>query len=141
MKYYLIPIEELRYEDNDKVMQTFLKNIFPSIYQKYKETYTINSLVLQELEKNNLPTHFLFQANKQKLGKKITVTETITEINLQLPHFYLLDKEISKAQALFYLTNLTQDQIISIIQSLYYYIYDEKTKVKKIIPFPNNITK
>lgn len=37
MKYYLIPIEELRFEDDDKMMQIFLKNVFPTIYRKYKE--------------------------------------------------------------------------------------------------------
>ena len=52
MKYYLIPIEELRFEDDDKMMQIFLKNVFPTIYRKYKENYAVNSLILKELEKN-----------------------------------------------------------------------------------------
>lgn len=141
MKYYLIPIEELRFEDDDKMMQIFLKNVFPTIYRKYKENYAVNSLILKELEKNNLPTHFLFQTNKHKRGKKTTVTEVITEIQFDFPNFYLLDKKVSKAQALFYLTNLTKEQMISIIQSLYHYVYDEETKVKKIIPFPSKIAK
>ncbi len=141
MKYYLIPIEELRFEDNDKIMQIFLKNVFPAIYQKYKENYTVNSLILKELKKNNLPTHFLFQTNKRNRGKRTTVTEVITEIQFDFPNFYLLDKKVSKAQALFYLTNLTKEQMTSIIQSLYHYVYDEETKVKKIIPFPNKIAK
>ena len=141
MKYYLIPIEELRFEDDDKMMQIFLKNVFPTIYRKYKENYAVNSLILKELEKNNLPTHFLFQTNKRKRGKRTTVTEVITEIQFDFLNFYLLDKKVSKVQALFYLTNLTEEQMISIIQSLYHYVYDEETKVKKIISFPSKIAK
>ena len=64
-----------------------------------------------------------------------------TEIQFDFPNFYLLDKKVSKAQALFYLTNLTKEQMTSVIQSLYHYVYDEETKVKKIIPFPNKIAK
>lgn len=93
MKYYLIPIEELRFEDDDKMMQIFLKNVFPTIYRKYKENYAVSSLILKELKKNNLPTHFLFQTNKRKRGKRTTVTEVITEIQFDFPNFYLLDKK------------------------------------------------
>lgn len=134
MKYYLIPITELRYEDQDKVMQIFLKNIHPFIYQKYQKNYQINELILKELDKNNLPMHFLFQG--KKLKKKNKVKEIITDFEFTFPYFYLLNKQVSKLEALHYLTNLKPKQILSIINSLYQYVYNDETKVKKIIPFP-----
>ena len=134
MKYYLIPITGLRYEDQDKVMQIFLKNIHPFIYQKYQKNYQINELILKELDKNNLPTHFLFQG--KKLKKKNKVKEIITDFEFTFPYFYLLNKQVSKLEALHYLTNLKPKQILSIINSLYQYVYNDETKVKKIIPFP-----
>ena len=64
------------------------------------------------------------------------VKEIITDFEFTFPYFYLLNKQVSKLEALHYLTNLKPKQILSIINSLYQYVYNEETKVKKIIPFP-----
>ena len=133
MKYYLVPIEEVR--TFDKNVNDFLKNMYPKIYNLYKQNYTVDSFVAKALEKNNLPTHILFQSKQRLNSKQMKVVEPITEIELKFPLFYCLAHEVTRQRALFYLRNLSEQQIESVAISFYKFIYEKKEKCK-IIEFP-----
>lgn len=133
MKYYLIPIEQLRFEDNNKNIQIFLEKLYPSIYKLYAKDYCTDELLLELLKKYNLPTHILFQAKKNSFGRMIIINEAITDIPLKLPKFYLIGKEINKLEAILYLKKLSKDQMITITATFPKYVYNNSCK---IIPFP-----
>lgn len=67
MKYYLVPIEELR--TFDEKVNNFLKTMYPKIYSLYRVNCKIDKTFLEILNKNNLPTHILFHS-KQFIPKK-----------------------------------------------------------------------
>ena len=133
MKYYLVPIEEVR--TFDKNVNDFLKIIYPKIYNLYKRNYIVDCFVTKALEKNNLPTHILFQSKQKLNSKQMKVVEPITEIELKFPLFYCLAHEVTRQRALFYLRNLSEQQIESVAISFYKFIYERKEKCK-IIEFP-----
>ena len=133
MKYYLVPIEEVR--TFDKNVNDFLKIMYPKIYNLYRQNYTMDRFVAEALEKNNLPTHILFQSKQRLNSKQMKVVEPITEIELKFPLFYCLAHEVTRQRALFYLRNLSEQQIESVAISFYKFIYERKEKCK-IIQFP-----
>ena len=133
MKYYLVPIEEVR--TFDKGVNDFLKDMYPKIYNLYSKGFTVDRFVTKELDNNNLPTHILFQSKQKFNSKQIKVIEPITEIELKFPLFYCLAHEVSRQRALFHLRNLSEQQIESVAISFYKFIYNRKEKCK-IIEFP-----
>lgn len=134
MKYYLVPIEELRTFDEN--VNNFLKIMYPKIYNLYRVNCKIDKTILEILNKSNLPTHILFQSKQFFQKKQIKVIEPITEIELQFPLFYCLAHEVTRQQALFYLRNLNERQIESVAISFYKFIYEKKENKCKIIQFP-----
>ncbi len=128
MKYYLVPIEEVR--TFDKGVNDFLKIMYPKIYNLYSRGFTVDRFVTKALDNNNLPTHILFESKQKFNSKKIKVIEPITEIELKFPLFYCLAHEVTRQKALFYLRNLSEQQIEV---SLFHFInlfMSEKKNVK-----------
>lgn len=137
MQYYLIPIECLRFEDEERLMQKYLKNMFPDIYRIFKlKGYKMDDLILKLLEKEHIPTHLLFEGKKGFLKKEMKLTESITQASITVPQFYTMPYEIDKSGALFYLRNLKEEQICAIAVSFYNFVHDKTTRYSKIIPFP-----
>lgn len=135
MNYYLIPIESLR--TFNPQINNFLKTMYPQIYNLYKRNYTVDKLVLGALRNKNLPTHVLFLSKQILPKKEIKVIEPITEIELKLPMFYCLAHKISRQKALFYLRNLSENEIESIAISFYKFINEKRETKSKIIMFPS----
>lgn len=137
MKYYLIPVEYLHFEDEQRLMQKYLKNMYPHIYRFFKvKGYKIDESVLKLLQKEHIPTHFLFEGKKLFLQDKVQLVETITQASMTIPQFYAMSYEVKKEHAVFYLRNLTEEQICTIGVSFYNFIHDKTTRFSKIIPFP-----
>lgn len=127
MKYYLIPITEMRYEDSSFVMHKFLKEIYPNLYYLYKKLddcdecfkKIINVEIEKTLLKNNLPTYFLF--TKKGLLNKQT-KEFFSGQEFLLPKYYLLDKEVEKSTFIYCLKSLNHKQILTSLTSFLKYI-------------------
>ena len=133
MKYYLIPIEQLKFKDEDKNTHIFLEKLYSNIYKLYSKGYLADEVFLELLKTYNLPTHFLFQSKKNSFGKTLIINEAITDFTLKMSKFDLIGKEVNKLEAIAYLKKLTRKQMITITTVFPKYVYNDDLK---IIPFP-----